>query len=107
MKCKQRKLQDVEYILELSKNYSFKKKKLLGLFYNILYTSEIQRKNFDNGQLQNPIAGWPVVLPSSGRLSLFRTIETGQNPMELPVNQWLGFEIVPKFVPFDDNCVLF
>ena len=31
------------------------------------------------GRLQNPTAGWPAVPSGSGRLSLFRTIETGRN----------------------------
>ena len=31
----------------------------------------------------------------SGRLSLFRTIETGRNRTEPPVNRRLGFEAVP------------
>ena len=43
------------------------------------------------GQLQNPTAGWPVVSSSSGRLSLFRTIEPGRNRLEPP-----GFETVPN-----------
>ena len=48
------------------------------------------------GRLQNPTAGWPAVPSGSGRLSLFRTIETGRNRTEPPVNRPLGFEAVPK-----------
>ena len=36
-------------------------------------------KKHDKGRLQNPTAGWPAVPSGSGRLSLFRTIETGRN----------------------------
>ena len=32
----------------------------------------------------------------TGQLSLFRTIETGRNRTEPPVNRRLGFEAVPK-----------
>ena len=46
------------------------------------------------GQHKNPTAIWPPVPSGSGHLSLFR-IETGQNCMELPVSQRLGFEVVP------------
>ena len=46
------------------------------------------------GRLQNPTAGWPAVPSGSGRLSLFRTIETGRNRTEPPVNRRLGFEAV-------------
>ena len=49
------------------------------------------------GRLQNPTAGWPAVPSGSGRLSLFRTIETGQNRTEPPVDRRLGFEAVPKW----------
>ena len=48
------------------------------------------------GRLQNPTAGWPAVPSGTGRLSLFRTIETGRNRTEPPVNRRLGFEAVPK-----------
>ena len=48
------------------------------------------------GRLQNPTAGWPAVPSGSGRLTLFRTIETGRNRMEPPVNRRLGFEAVPN-----------
>ena len=47
------------------------------------------------GRLQNPTAGWPAVPSGSGRLSLLRTIETGRNRTEPPVNRRLGFEAVP------------
>ena len=53
-------------------------------------------KQTNKGRLQNPTAGWPVVPSGSGRLSLFSTIETGQNRTEPPVNRRLGFEAVPK-----------
>ena len=48
------------------------------------------------GPLQNPTASWPAVPSGPGRLSLFRTIETGRNQTEPPVNQRLGFEAVPN-----------
>ena len=48
------------------------------------------------GRLQNPTAGCPAVPSGSGRLSLFRTIETAWNRTEPPVNRRLGFEVVPK-----------
>ena len=48
------------------------------------------------GRLQNPTAGWPGVLSGSGRLSLFRTIETERNRTEPPVNRRFGFEAVPN-----------
>ena len=46
------------------------------------------------GRLQNPTVDRPVVSPGSRRLSLFRTIEYGQNWTEPPVNRRLGFEVV-------------
>ena len=52
--------------------------------------------NITKGRLQNPTAGWPAVPFGSGRLSLFRTIETGRNRTEPPVNRRLGFEAVPN-----------
>ena len=58
----------------------------IGVFYTGLF----------KGRLQNPTAGWPAVSSGSGRLSLFRTIETGRNRTEPPVNRRLGFEAVPK-----------
>ena len=54
------------------------------------------------GRLQNPTAGWPAVPSGSGRLSLFRTIETGRNRTEPPVNRRLGFEAVPNLIPGTD-----
>ena len=48
------------------------------------------------GQLQNPTAGWTVVPSGSGGMSLFRTKQTSRNRTKPPVNQWLGFEVVPK-----------
>ena len=47
------------------------------------------------GRLQNPTAGRLPVPSGSGRLSLFRTIETARNRTEPPVNRRLGFEAVP------------
>ena len=51
------------------------------------------------GRLQNPTAGSPAVPPGSWRVSLFRTIETGRNRTEPPVNRRLGFEAIPKPIP--------
>ena len=56
------------------------------------------------GRLQNPTAGWPAVPSGSGRLSLFRTIETGRNRTEPPVNRRLGFEAVPNL--FEKQIIL-
>ena len=51
---------------------------------------------FYKGRLQNPTADWPAVPSGSRGLSLFRTIKTGQNWTELPIDQRLGFEVVTK-----------
>ena len=55
------------------------------------------------GQLQNPTAGWPAVPSGSGRLSLFRTIETGRNRTEPPVNRRLGLKPSPKVQNFSQT----
>ena len=52
------------------------------------YTIQLARRK---GQLQNPYAGWLAVPPVSGRMSLFRTKETGQN-------RRLDFEVVPNMM---------
>ena len=62
------------------------------------------------GRLQTPTAGWPTVPPGSGQLPLFRTIETGRNRTEPPVNR-LCFEAVPNLQFFNisgvDTSVLY
>ena len=61
-----------------------------------LYNLFIAQRWLVKGRLQNPTAGWPAVLSGSGRLSLFRTIETGLKRSEPAVNRRLGFEAVPN-----------
>ena len=47
------------------------------------------------GRLRGGFKTQPPVPSGSGRLSLFRTIETGRNRTEPPVYRRLGFEAVP------------
>ena len=64
--------------------------------YDLLHAFPDYHAYNTKGRLQNPTAGWPAVLSGSGRLSLFRTIKTGRNRTETPVNRRLGFEAVPN-----------
>ena len=52
------------------------------------YTIQLARRK---GQLHTPTAGWSAVPPVSGRMSLFRTKETGQN-------RRLDFEVAPNMM---------
>ena len=47
------------------------------------------------GATSNPTAGWPPVPSDSGRLALFRSIETGRNWTEPSVNWRLGRKAIP------------
>ena len=64
-----------------------------SIWFDLIRFDSIHRYK---GRLQNLTAGWPAVPSCSGRLPLFRSIETGQSRTEPPVNWPLGFEVVPK-----------
>ena len=73
-------------------------------------SAQNEKKSFiyNKDMNQNPTAGWTAVPSGSGRLSLFRTIETWRNRTEPAVNRWLGFEAVPYrtlhiFPSWDDS----